>query len=154
MLWLRTTRLILVLPVLLAVLLPAWMAGQDTPTEYPEDAPLGDVARILRKKAPPSQDVIDDDNLTKVMEQAESRHAPGSALRFLMAGEEKGFKVSAPDVTCSLAFTANVKSRFRFVFEPFWYIYILLLLDVLVFAARKVFARDSAQPLKPAPRAA
>lgn len=107
---LRTTRVILVLPVLLAVLLPAWLAAQDTPSEYPEDAPLGDVARTLRKRTPPSQDVIDDDNLTKVMEQAESRHATGSALRFLMAGEGKGFHVSAPDVTCSLAFTANVKS--------------------------------------------
>jgi len=107
---LRTTRLILVLPVLLAVVLPAWLAAHDTPSEYPEDAPLGDVARTLRKKAPLSQDVIDDDNLTKVMAQAESRHAPGSVLRFLMAGEGKGFHVSAPDVTCSLAFTANVKS--------------------------------------------
>jgi hypothetical protein len=111
---LRTTRLILFLPVLLAVLLPVLLptrlAAQDAPNEYPEDAPLGDVARTLRKKTPPSQDVIDDDNLTKVMQQAENRHAPGSALRFLMAGEGKGFKVSAPDVTCSLAFTANVKS--------------------------------------------
>ncbi len=44
------------------------------------------------------------------MDQAESRHSPGSALRYLMAGESKGFRVSAPDVTCSLAFTANVKS--------------------------------------------
>ena len=105
---LRTTRLVLFL--LLAVLLPTWLAAQDAPNEYPEDAPLGDVARTLRKKTPPSQDVIDDDNLTKVMAQAESRHAPGSALRFLMAGEGKGFHVSAPDVTCSLAFTANVKS--------------------------------------------
>ena len=100
----------LILLLLLVVLLPAWLAAQDAPTEYPEDAPLGDVARTLRKKTPASQDVIDDDNLTKVMQQAESRHATGSALRFLMAGEGKGFHVSAPDVTCSLAFTANVKS--------------------------------------------
>ncbi len=72
--------------------------------------PWGTWPATLRKKTPPSQGVIDDDNLTKVMDQAESRHAPGSALRFLMAGESKGFRVSAPDVTCSLAFTANVKS--------------------------------------------
>lgn len=39
--------------------------------------------------------------------------------------------------------TANVKARFRFVFEPFWYFYILLLLDVLVFFARKPFAEKS-----------
>lgn len=111
---LRTMRLILVLPALLAALMPLRLAAQDppnlVPNDDPNDAPLGDVARTLRKKTPPSQDVIDDDNLSKVMQQAESRHAPGSALRFLMAGEGKGFQVSAPDVTCSLAFTANVKA--------------------------------------------
>ncbi len=96
--------------MLLAALIPLRLVAQDDPTGDPNDAPLGDVARTLRKKTPSSQSVIDDDNLTKVMDQAESRHASGSALRFLMAGESKGFRVSAPDVTCSLAFTANVKS--------------------------------------------
>lgn len=99
-------RLLLMLPALLAALVPAWLSAQDDPN----DTPLGDVARTLRKKTPPSQDVIDGDNLPKVMEQAESRHAPGSALTFLMAGESKGFQVAAPDVTCSLSFTANAKS--------------------------------------------
>lgn len=111
---LRTMRLILVLPALLAALVPVRLAAQDDPNlarnADPNDAPLGDVARTLRKKTPPSQDVIDDDNLSQVMEQAESRHTPGSALKFLMAGGGKGFQVSAPDVTCNLAFTANVKS--------------------------------------------
>ena len=102
--------LILALPMLLAALIPVRLAAQDDPNGDPNDTPLGDVARTLRKKTPSSQSVIDDDNLTKVMEQAESRHSPGSALRFLMAGDRKGFRVSAPDVTCSLAFTANVKS--------------------------------------------
>src|ERR1035441_7557847 len=109
--WLPRMRIVLALPVLLAALIPARLAAQDDPNADPNDAPLGDVARSLRKKTPPSQTVIDDDNLTKVMDQAESRHSPGSALRFLMAGESKGFRVSAPDVTCSLAFTANVKSQ-------------------------------------------
>jgi hypothetical protein len=108
--WLPRMRIVLALPVLVAALIPARLAAQDDPSADPNDAPLGDVARSLRKKTPPSQAVIDDDNLTKVMDQAESRHSPGSALRFLMAGESKGFRVSAPDVTCSLAFTANVKS--------------------------------------------
>jgi hypothetical protein len=31
-------------------------------------------------------------------------------LRYLMAGDAKGFQVSSPDVTCSLAFTASAKS--------------------------------------------
>ena len=110
MFWPRKTRLILALSMLLAALIPARLAAQDEPSGDPNDTPLGDVARTLRKKTPSAQSVIDDDNLTKVMDQAESRHAPGSALRFLMAGESKGFRVSAPDVTCSLAFTANVKS--------------------------------------------
>ena len=44
------------------------------------------------------------------MDQAESRHAPGSALKFLMNGESKGFQISAPDVTCSLSFSANAKT--------------------------------------------
>jgi hypothetical protein len=44
------------------------------------------------------------------MQNAASRRGFGSSLRFLMAGEGKGFAVSAPDVTCSLSFTANVKS--------------------------------------------
>jgi hypothetical protein len=104
------SRLIVVLPVLLAALMSARLVAQDDLNSDPNDAPLGDVARSLRKKTPPSQSVIDDDNLTKVMEQAESRHAPGSALRFLMAGDSKEFRVSAPDVTCSLAFTSNVKA--------------------------------------------
>jgi hypothetical protein len=106
MLRLPKIRLLLVLPALLAALIPAGLVAQDDPN----DTPLGDLARTLRKKTPPSQDVIDDDNLTKVMEQAESHHAPGSALKFLMAGESKGFQVAAPDVTCSLSFSANAKS--------------------------------------------
>lgn len=99
-------RLLLVLPVLLAIASPAMLTAQDDPN----DLPLGDVARSLRKKTPSSQDVIDDDNLSKIMSEAESRHAPGSALKFLMTGEGKGFQVAAPDVTCSLSFSGNVKS--------------------------------------------
>ena len=111
---LRKIRPILFLCALLCALASVRLAAQDDsgfgPTDDPNDVPLGDVARNMRKKAPPTQGVIDDDNFTKVMDQAESRHAAGSALRYLMAGDGKGFHVSAPDVTCSLAFTANVKS--------------------------------------------
>jgi hypothetical protein len=96
-----------VLPaLLLAALLPPALRAQDDPS----DTPLGDLARTLRKKNPPARDVIDDDNLTQVMQQAETRHAPGSALQFLMAGEDKGFRVAGPDVSCSLSFNVNAKS--------------------------------------------
>jgi hypothetical protein len=92
--------------VVSAALLPTLLTAQDDPN----DRPLGDVARGLRKKSPPSATVIDDDNLDNVMEQAASRRAGGSALRFLMAGDNKSFRVSEPDVTCSLSFSANTKS--------------------------------------------
>lgn len=100
-------RVLLLLPALLAAAMtpPQLIAQED-----PNDVPLGDVARNLRKKTPPAQSVIDDDNFSKVMGQAESEHAGSSALKFLMAGEGKGFQVSAPDATCSLSFSANAKS--------------------------------------------
>jgi hypothetical protein len=79
--------------------------AQDDPNERP----LGDVARSLRKDAA-VRDVIDNDNLSQVMEQAESKHVSGSALTFLMAGESKDFRVASPDVTCSLSFRASTKS--------------------------------------------
>lgn len=99
-------RLVFVLPMLAAMLICGRAWAQDDPNE----TPLGDVARNFRKKTAAAQPVIDDDNLREAMRQAESRRGFGSSLRFLMAGEGKGFQVSAPDVTCSLSFTANVKS--------------------------------------------
>ncbi|MGC2477988.1 MAG: hypothetical protein WA485_26855 [Candidatus Sulfotelmatobacter sp.] len=102
---------LLIVSAMLMVLLPPFALAQDDPN----DMPLGDLARNLRKKSVPakpvvSKPVIDDDNLPQVMERGENRQGFGSGLRYLMAGESKGFEVAAPDVTCSLAFTANVKS--------------------------------------------
>jgi hypothetical protein len=91
------------------VLLPILAAAQDDPAD-PNDTPLGDVARSLRKKSPPASGVIDDDNLTQVMTQGEAARPEGSAFRYLMTAEANGFRVSAPDVTCSLAFNINAKS--------------------------------------------
>jgi hypothetical protein len=105
------TRLLLTLATFVALFTPMWLAAQ----EDPNDVPLGDVARTMRKKTPATktsatQAVIDDDNLPQVMKKAEQQHPPGSALRYLMDGASGNFRISAPDVTCSLAFTANVKS--------------------------------------------
>lgn len=99
-------RLLLAWTALLALAMPAIAAAQDDPNQIP----LGDVARNLRKNVPPAKQVIDDDNLSDVMDRADSRQGLGSSLRFLMAGDSKAFQVAAPDVTCSLAFTAHVKS--------------------------------------------
>jgi hypothetical protein len=98
-------RLLLTI-ALLAAFRPLAANAQDDP----DGVPLGDVARNLRKKTPPAKPVIDDDNLPQVMQQADTHHDLGPGLRFLMAGSKHGFQVEAPDVTCSLSFTANVKA--------------------------------------------
>jgi hypothetical protein len=91
--------------VAVVVLLPSFLSAQEDASE----TPLGDVARSFRKK-PSSQQVIDNDNLSKVMDQVESRHAAGLSLRYSIDRLGKGFQVSAPDVTCSLSFSANAQS--------------------------------------------
>jgi hypothetical protein len=90
---------------LLAFLLPACALAQDDPNEVP----LGDVARSLRKGTPPPKQVIDDDNFSQVMKQVENRKS-GSGLRFLMGDEAEQIQPRKPDVTCSLSFSINAKS--------------------------------------------
>lgn len=99
-------RILVVVSALLGALGPVRLIAQDDPN----DVPLGDVARSLRKSGEAAAQVIDDDNLTQVIEQADKHESFGLSLRYVMAGKSSRFQVSAPDVTCSLAFTANVKS--------------------------------------------
>jgi hypothetical protein len=94
-------------PLLLAIFLigsiPHLCAQDDG-----SDVPLGDLARSLRKKpVSASEAVIDNDNLPKVMENAESRHAAGSTPVFSLDAGRKNVSVASPDVTCSLSFTAK-----------------------------------------------
>ena len=72
------------------------------------DMPLGDLARSLRKnQGVGAHTVIDNDNLSQVMEEVESRRLTGTSLVFSIDDSGKGFKVSSPDVTCSLSFNAQ-----------------------------------------------
>jgi len=105
-------RLALFLPALLAAFLFAFEAAPLAAQDDPNQIPLGDVARSLRKEVPPPKLVIDDDNLSSVMRQAETERSSVSALTFLMEGEraDKALQVSAPEVSCSLAFNANAKA--------------------------------------------
>jgi hypothetical protein len=50
--------------------------------------------------------VIDNDNLTQVMNQVEGQRLNGRML-FSFDGVGKSFQVSSPDVTCSLSFSAQ-----------------------------------------------
>jgi hypothetical protein len=101
----RTRIGLAVATILAAALLPAFLLAQED-----GDAPLGDVARSFRKKNPPTQEVIDNDNFSKVMDQVESHRASAASLRYSIDATGKSFQVSAPDVTCSLAFSANTKA--------------------------------------------
>jgi hypothetical protein len=74
------------------------------------DTPLGDIARSFRKKSAPSETVVDNDNLPKVMEDAESLRSLRSSPVFSLDPGGKNFRVSSPDVTCSLSFTAKTSS--------------------------------------------
>jgi hypothetical protein len=72
--------------------------------------PLGDVARNLRKKAAPTEAIIDNDNLSKVMDDAESKHTAGGSLVFSLDPLGKSLQVSSPDVTCSLSFSSKTSA--------------------------------------------
>ena len=92
--------------ILVTVVVPSFAAAQQST----DAMPLGDLARSFRKKTPSSQEIIDNDNLSQVMDEVQSRRASSSTLRYSMDGEESAFHVSAPDVTCSLSFSANAKA--------------------------------------------
>ncbi len=101
----RTRIRLVVATTVVVVLFPVFLAAQED-----GDTPLGDVARSFRKKNPSTQDVIDNDNLSKVMDQVESHRLSAASLRYSVDPGGKSFQVSAPDVTCSLAFSANTKA--------------------------------------------
>jgi hypothetical protein len=89
----------------------AWAQSEDQP------APLGDLARSLRKKkeqpqpAPaPARTIIDNDNLSQVMDEAETHHLTHANFLYSFDGAGRTFQVSSPDITCSLSFNANAAS--------------------------------------------
>jgi hypothetical protein len=89
---------------MLLLALPSPVTAQDG------EAPLGDVARKFRKKPPASEVVVDNDNLSKVVDDAEGRRVAGQSLVFSLDPGAKSFRVSTPDVTCSLSFSAKTRS--------------------------------------------
>jgi hypothetical protein len=99
--------------LLVVLLVPLAASAQD-------DAPsLGDLARDLRenKLQQPQQQpgsartVIDNDNLTQVMEDAKkARPVKQDKTVFSIDPSGNTVKVSSPDVTCSLSFNARASS--------------------------------------------
>ena len=85
------------------VALSAWAQDSDS-------VPLGDLARSFRKTPVNVQKVIDNDNMTQVLDDAELHRRSGASLTFSVDPASSQFRVTAPDVTCSLSFSSKATS--------------------------------------------
>src|SRR5712692_5715703 len=87
------------------------LGGGATWAQSGGDLPLGDVARNIRKAkvaTKPAEVHVDNDNFSKVMEDAESRRMASSSLQLSLGlGPGSPAPFASPDVTCSLSFTAH-----------------------------------------------
>jgi hypothetical protein len=93
---------VLISLMFLAALAPSALAQSDDSA-----VPLGDLARTLRTTDSPSQHaVIDNDNLTQVMDDAQAKPVDGTPV-FSINGATNKFQMSSPDGDCSLSFNAN-----------------------------------------------
>jgi hypothetical protein len=73
-----------------------------------DDMSLGDLARNLRKNQAPPRTVIDNDNLSDVMEQGENKRWTSSSSR--PSVERAAIQLvsgASPDVTCALSFSGQ-----------------------------------------------
>jgi hypothetical protein len=85
------------------------------------EKPLGDVAREMRRdkqeeKKAAEPRVIDNENLDHLMTELQSQRFNRTSLLFSFDSSARDFKVSAPDVTCSLSFNAKATSL---ISDPF-----------------------------------
>jgi hypothetical protein len=92
--------------VFLGTMLPVYAAAQSD-----DGVSLGDLARSLRRskeepKPPAAPTVIDNDNLSQVIDEVENYRLRGKSL-FSFDGVGKNFQMTSPDGTCSLSFNAN-----------------------------------------------
>jgi hypothetical protein len=91
--------------VFLGMLSPVCAAAQSDSA-----VSLGDLARSLRQsknpKEPAAPNVIDNDNLSQVINQVENFRLGGKPM-FSFDGAGRNFQMSSPDGTCSLSFNAN-----------------------------------------------
>ncbi len=91
-------RWIHILPLTMVAVLAPLLAAQD-------ETPLGDIARSLRKTQTPPRTIIDNDNLSAVMEEGETKKwALSEPVRITPI---QMVHISSPDVTCALAFSGQ-----------------------------------------------
>ena len=100
------SRLLHIACVLFLALTPLFLAAQDDVSLDPNEIPLGDLARELRGAKPPEEpQVIDNDNIDRVMDKAESERLQGQPV---FAISHTGvFTATSPDGSCSMTFDAR-----------------------------------------------
>jgi hypothetical protein len=101
----RKLRYLRAFLLILGVMFPAYAKAQE------ENAvSLGDLARSLRQsktpKEPAAADIIDNDNLSQVIDDVEHFRQDGKPI-FSFDAAGTNFRMSSPDGTCSLSFNAN-----------------------------------------------
>jgi hypothetical protein len=107
--------------LLLVAILPICAIAQSE-----EEVSLGDVARSVRKtkveskaesQAKPAEAVIDNDNLSGIMEEAEAHRLQGR-LVFSIDAAGTNFEMKSPDGTCSLSFDAKATALVSAPYVP------------------------------------
>lgn len=92
----------------ITVLLASVLLATSLAAAQSQETSLGDLARTLRKNQPPPRAVIDNDNLSQVMEQGENKRWASSGLRPDFRNAALQFvNASSPDVTCALSFSGQ-----------------------------------------------
>jgi hypothetical protein len=100
----RMRRSFRIYAIVVALCAPALLRAQD------DDIPLGDLARAFRNSKPPEQtDVIDNDNLDRVMDKAESERLEGQPI--FSVTHAGTFVAVSPDGSCSLSFDVRDVNR-------------------------------------------
>jgi hypothetical protein len=91
--------------VFFGIVLPIWANAQADSA-----ISLGDLARSLRQnrepKEPSAPAIIDNDNLSQVIEDVEHLRLAGKPM-FSFDGAGNKFRMTSPDGSCSLSFNAN-----------------------------------------------
>ena len=104
----------------LVVLAAALLVPMGAAAQSGGEVSLGDLARSLRKSKapPPQQSIIDNDNFAKAMKEVEAQRLKNKAAAVIaipvpepVEEVSKKFKVSSPDGSCNLSFSANVSSQ-------------------------------------------
>lgn len=94
--------------VLVAMLAAVLLCAAAPLCAQDDDVSLGDLARAARKQKPAEDErpVIDNDNLTTMMDEAESERQDGKPV-FSIDPSGKTFRMISPDGICSLSFDAK-----------------------------------------------